>query len=176
MELLPTNCYSKNRIKSVDGAVIHYISAKNVKPNNPFDLDAILDIFKEDKVSAHYLIRRDGTQIKLVPDLHKTYHAGKSIMNGREGCNSFTIGIELEGGSAWPYEDAQIISLAELLAQLMTEHKFTLDWVQGHDRVRANWNEKYPDKKASKKYDPGAHFNWETLNDMLYSVSSAIES
>jgi len=170
---LPSNCYSKRKMKNVDGAAIHFISAKNVEPNNPFDLDAILDIFKKYKVSAHYLIRRDGTQIELIPEGYKAYHAGKSIMNGREDCNSFTIGIELEGGSLWPYADEQIISLAELLGRLMTKHKFNLDWVQGHNKIRANWNEKHPDKKASKKVDPGEHFPWEVLNDMLYSVSSA---
>ena len=158
-------------MKSVDGAVIHFISARNTKPKNPFNLDAILDIFKEYKVSAHYLIRRDGTEVELIPPEYKAYHAGKSIMNGRESCNDFTIGIELEGGSIWPYTDEQIIKLAERLAKLMTKHDFTLDWVQGHSEIRAAWNEKHPEKQASKKVDPGEHFPWEILKDMLYSVS-----
>lgn len=171
---LPSNCYASRKMQSVDGAVIHFISAKNVKPNNPFDLDAILDILKEYKFSATYLIRRDGDVVELVPDLHVTYHAGYSIMNGREGCNEFTIGIELEGGTDWDYTDDQMTALGDLLAQLMTEHQFTLDWIKGHDTVRKAWNETYPDKKVSVKVDPGEHFNWKALNEMLYNVSQAV--
>ena len=171
---LPASCYSSSKINSVDGAVIHFISAKNIEPEIPFDTKTILKIFKQYRVSAHYLIERNGEVVELVPKLHRAYHAGKSLMNGRSSCNNFTVGIELVGGTQWPYTDEQMLSLSELLAQLMTEYKFTLDWVQGHDRVRREWNEMYPDKAGSKKVDPGSHFNWEVLNDMLYSVSSAI--
>jgi len=171
---LPSFCYSKNKIKSVDGLVVHFISAKNILPSDPFNLEAIMGIFKQYGVSANYLIRRDGTTIELVPDLHKSYHAGKSIMNGREGCNGFTIGVELEGGTDFSYTDEQILNLGELSAQLMTEHKFTTEWIKGHDEVRTDWNEKYPDRKASIKVDPGNHFPWEVLNDMLYSVDTQI--
>jgi len=171
---LPSYCYSRNKIKSVDGLVIHFISAKNILPNDPFNLDAIMGIFKQYGVSANYLIRRDGTIIELIPKLFKSYHAGKSIMNGRKGCNNFTIGVELEGGTDFPYTDEQMLNLGTLSAQLMTEHKFTDEWVQGHDKVRADWNEQYPDKKASVKVDPGEHFQWEVLNDMIASVSDAV--
>jgi len=171
---LPSNCYSKRLMKSVDGAVIHFISAKNIDPSDPFNRQIILDIFRRYKVSAKYLIERDGNIVELVPSLYKSYHAGKSIMNGRESCNDFTVGIELVGGTDWPYTDEQMIVLGQLLGQLMTEHQFTLDWVQGHDKIRANWHEKYPDRKASVKVDPGKHFQWEILNDMLYSVSTAV--
>lgn len=177
---LPSNCYSKNKIKSVDGAVIHFISARYTMPKNPFHTDEIIRILKEYGYSYKYLIDRQGKIIELVPDNFKQYHAGKSIMNGREGCNGFTNGIALFGGSLWPYEDDQMLSLSELLAQDMTEHKYTLDWVKGHDEVRRNWLEKYPnwnedhpDKQVSRKTDPGAHFKWEVLNDMLHSVSEA---
>jgi len=67
-----------------------------------------------------------------------------------------------------------MLNLGTLSAQLMTEHKFTDEWVQGHDKVRADWNEQYPDKKASVKVDPGEHFQWEVLNDMIASVSDAV--
>ena len=172
---LPDYCYSKNEIKSVDGLVVHFISAKNILPDDPFNLEAIIGIFKQYGVSANYLIRRDGTTIQLVPGLHKSYHAGKSIMNGREGCNDFTIGVELEGGTDFPYTDEQMLSLGTLSAQLMTEHKFTVEWVQGHDKVRADWKKKYPNKKAAVKVDPGPHFQWEILNDMISGVSLQIE-
>lgn len=172
---LPSYCYSKNKIKSVDGLVIHFISAKNISPDDPFNLEAIIGIFKQYRVSANYLIRRDGTIIELIPELYKSYHAGKSIMNGREGCNDFTIGVELEGGTDFSYTDEQILNLGTLSAQLMTKHKFTDEWIQGHDKVRSNWNEKYPNKKASVKRDPGNHFPYEVLNDMISGVSLQIK-
>jgi len=162
-KFLPTDCYSKRQIGSIDGAVIHFISAKNIDPENPFNLEEIIFIFKKYKVSAHYLIERDGTRIKLVPDLHKAYHAGKSIMNGRESCNNFTIGIELVGGTQWDYTDEQIGELTKLLIELTIEHDFDMNWVQGHDEVRRNWNDKYQDNKASVKVDPGDKFPWGKL-------------
>lgn len=168
---LPAKCYSKNKIASVDGAVIHFISAKNVLPDDPFNRAAIIEIFKQYKVSAQYLIERDGAILELVPEGYKAYHAGKSIMNDRQYCNNFTVGIELAGGTDWDYADEQILNLGQLLGQLMTKHNFSSDWVQGHDEVRANWNKKYPDKKASAKVDPGNHFPWEVLKDMVASIS-----
>ena len=172
---LPSYCYSKYKFRSVDGLVVHFISAKNILPDDPFNLEAIIGIFKQYKVSANYLIRRDGTIIELVPEGYRSHHAGKSIMNGREGCNSFTIGVELEGGTDFPYTDEQMLSLGTLSAQLMNKHKFTSECIKGQDEIRSDWNEKYPDNKRSVKVDPGPHFKWEVLNDMLYSVSASIE-
>ena len=172
---LPKRCYSSNKIRSVDGAVVHFISAKTILPEDPFNRDAIIGIFEDYKLSAHYLIERDGNIIELVPDLHKAHHAGKSRMNGRDGCNGFTIGYELVGGTDWPYTGRQLAALSTSLAQHMTAHRFTSDWVQGHDQVRADWNAEYPDKQAAKKVDPGTHFPWDALKDMLAGVSAAVK-
>jgi N-acetyl-anhydromuramyl-L-alanine amidase AmpD len=176
---LPERCYSRSKIPSVDGAVVHFISAKNVLPDDPFNRDAIIGIFEDHKLSAHYLIERDGTLIELVPDLHKAYHAGYSRMNGRDSCNTFTIGYELVGGTDWAYTDEQIITLGTSLAKQMTSHRFTSEWVQGHDKIRADWIARYPDrakaKNVPKKYDPGEHFPWEILYDMIAGVSAAVE-
>ena len=174
--MLSSKCYSSRKMSSIDGALVHFISAKNVLPDDPFNIDAIIQIFEDYKLSAHYLIDREGEVIELVPGRHKAYHAGYSRMNGRNGCNSFTMGIELVGGSDWPYTDKQVFACGELLAQLMTEHQFTLKWVKGHDKVRADWNEQYPDKRAATKVDPGDHFPWETLRVMLQSTSDAVEN
>jgi len=174
---LPARCYSSSKILSVDGALVHFISAQNILPDDPFNREAIISIFEDYKLSAHSLIERDGTEIELVPDLHKAYHAGYSRMNGRDGCNSFTKGYELVGGTDWPYTDEQILTLGTALAQDMTEHRFTSEWVQGHDKVRADWIARYPDKakakKVAKKVDPGDHFPWEILYDMIAGVSAA---
>ena len=176
---LPSYCYSRNKIKSVDGAVVHFVSAVNILPDDPFNLDAIMGIFKKYHVSAKFLIRRNGDILELVPGLHKSHHAGYSRMNGRDRCNDWTIGIELEGGTNFPYTDEQMASLGELLAHLMTDHKFTLEWIEGHDKIRSDWIIKYPEKakekKVSKKVDPGDHFSWKDLKEMLAGVSLQIE-
>jgi len=182
---LPSFCYSESKMQSIDGAVIHFISARNILPDDPFNLEAIMGIFKKYKVSAKYLIRRDGTVIELVPDDHKAYHAGYSRMNDRDRCNDFTDSFELEGGIGFDYTDDQIIVLAELLAQSITKNQYTLDWVKGHDEIRKNWLDKYPKKAArrkakgkpiSKKRDPGDHFQWAELNEMLAGVSAAVSN
>lgn len=172
---LPSKCYSSRVMSSVDGAVIHFISAKNIDPSDPFNRQVIMDILKRYGFSYHYLIERDGTVVELVPDNHRAYHAGKSIMNGRENCNNFTRGIVLAGGSEWDYINEQIIELGKVLIKDMTEHSYNSDWVQGHDDVRANWNAKYPNKKEVVKVDPGSHFSWEILRDMIASVSMQIK-
>ena len=180
---LPSYCYDENKMQSVDGAVVHFISAKNILPNDPFNLEAIMGIFKTYRVSAKYLIRRDASVIELVPDNHIAYHAGYSRMNGRDRCNDFTDSFELEGGTGFDYEEDQILVLGELLAQSMTKNQYTLDWIQGHDKVRSDWLDAHPKKVArrkakgkpiSKKFDPGTHFPWPQLNEMLAGVSAAV--
>ncbi len=167
---LPKNCYSQKDMSSIDGAIIHFISAANVSPEDPFNLDSILWIFKEYKVSAHYLIDRDGIPIEIVPLPKAAYHAGKSRMNGRDRCNNWTIGIELMGGKDFDYTENQIATLKLMLAKMITEYRFPVENIQGHDYVRAEWNKFYPDKKGAKKYDPGQHFPWDEVRNSLAFV------
>lgn len=185
-QYLPSNCYSSREIE-IDGAVIHFISARYTNKKNPFDRDSIMDILKKYGFSYHILIERDGTEVNLVPMQNKAYHAGYSRMNGRDDCNSFTAGIALAGGSLWPYTDEQMLVLGRRTAQLMTEHNFSSDYVQGHDRVRMTWREKYPGKvkqleaqgdghKCDVKHDPGEHFRWDILQDMIAGTSMAIKN
>lgn len=164
---LPPKCYSSHLMRSVTGIVKHFISAVNILPDDPFNLDAIIQIFIDYKLSAKYLLDRDGTIYELVPGLHRTHHAGYSRMNGRDGCNYFTIGIEYVGGTYFPYTDAQIAAGAWLTSKLMDEYDFTTQSVQGHERVRADWIAAYPSKAKEEnvpnKIDPGAHFPWMQL-------------
>lgn len=159
---LPDDCYGNVDI-DIDGCVIHYISAVNVLPNDPFNFDAIMDIFKQYKVSAHYYIDREGDIFELVPIPTKAYHAGKSIWDGREWCNDFMLGIELAGGKDFGYEPRQIHMLIELLKALIKEHGFSPYNIAGHDAVREAWNITHPFNKGSVKHDPGDHFPWDTV-------------
>src|SRR5438477_3361264 len=70
------------------------------------------------EVSAHFLIRRDGALVQFVPTGRRAWHAGVSAWRGRERCNDFSIGVELEGTDTEPFERAQYEKLAVLIAAL----------------------------------------------------------
>lgn len=99
------------------------------------------------QVSSHFLIRRDGELIQYVPCELRAWHAGKSSWNGRERCNDFSVGIELEGADDQPFEDAQYETLADLTGALR-ERYGNLD-IAGHSDIA-----------PGRKTDPGPHFDW----------------
>jgi AmpD protein len=102
------------------------------------------------KVSAHFLVRRDGTVVQFVPVERRAWHAGASAWRGRERCNDFSIGIELEGAEEQPFEDAQYRALISLIKSL--QEKLPLRDVAAHSEVA-----------PGRKTDPGAHFDWPRL-------------
>jgi len=112
------------------------------------------------RVSAHYFIRRDGTLIRFVdPDL-RAWHAGVSSWQGRERCNDFSIGIELEGCDTLPFESAQYEQLARLVAEL--EKRYPIEAVVGHSDIA-----------PGRKTDPGPCFDWGRLDALLERERSA---
>src|SRR5690606_2117008 len=82
------------------------------------------------RVSAHFLIRRDGTIVQYVSAEQRAWHAGVSSFEHRERCNDFSIGIELEGTDTRPFEDAQYQTLQTLTRAL--RHRYPLRAVRGH--------------------------------------------
>jgi AmpD protein len=109
------------------------------------------------QVSAHALIRRDGTAVQYVPFQHRAWHAGKSCFEGRERCNDFSIGIELEGCDTQPFTEAQYQNLAALIRALMAAYPgITPEHITGHSDIA-------PDRKT----DPGPHFDWQHLRELL---------
>ena len=102
------------------------------------------------KVSAHFLVRRDGSVVQFVPVERRAWHAGASAWRGRERCNDFSIGIELEGSEEQPFEDAQYGALAALIRSL--QKKLPLRDVAAHSEVA-----------PGRKTDPGAQFDWARL-------------
>jgi len=105
------------------------------------------------RVSAHFLIRRDGALIQFVSCFQRAWHAGKSCWNGREQCNDFSIGIELEGSDEIPFEDAQYQQLLELIKQL--RESFPVQDVVGHSDI-----------SPGRKTDPGPFFDWQRLGEL----------
>lgn len=99
------------------------------------------------RVSAHFLIRRDGSASQFVSTRDRAWHAGVSSFNGRERCNDFSIGIELEGDDHTPFSDAQYLTLAALTEALVNRHP--LREVTGHENIA-----------PGRKTDPGPHFDW----------------
>ena len=109
------------------------------------------------KVSAHCLIRRDGTCLQFVPFTKRAWHAGDSEFAGCKHCNDFSIGIELEGTPEFEYTEAQYQALALLTAILMQQYpKITRQRIVGHSDIA-------PDRKA----DPGERFDWQKYFDLL---------
>ncbi|WP_410016400.1 1,6-anhydro-N-acetylmuramyl-L-alanine amidase AmpD [Sodalis sp. C49] len=102
------------------------------------------------RVSAHCLIRRDGEIVQYVPFDKRAWHAGVSTFDGRERCNDFSIGIELEGTDNIPYTDAQYHRLAALTALLMRHYPITPARITGHSAIA-----------PARKTDPGPSFRWQ---------------
>lgn len=102
------------------------------------------------KVSAHFLIRRDGKLIQFVSCLDRAWHAGKSNWQTRERCNDFSVGIELEGSDFEAFEEAQYQVLNTLVASL--KHRYPIQAIVGHSDIA-------PDRKT----DPGPYFDWQKL-------------
>ncbi|TAN52293.1 MAG: 1,6-anhydro-N-acetylmuramyl-L-alanine amidase AmpD [Methylococcaceae bacterium] len=115
------------------------------------------------KVSAHVLIRRDGEIVQYVPFARRAWHAGISRFKGRERCNDYSIGIELEGTENQPYSDAQYAALAPLVAALLRCYPaLSPANIAGHSEIA-------PERKT----DPGLSFDWPRLRRLLNEALSA---
>ena len=109
------------------------------------------------RVSAHALIRRDGSIIQFVPFHQRAWHAGESNYCGRERCNDFSIGIELEGSDDMPFEDVQYTQLANMIKCLReTYPAIAKNAITGHCDIA-----------PQRKTDPGPFFDWDRLKKLL---------
>lgn len=105
------------------------------------------------KVSSHLLIRRDGELVQFVPLNRRAWHAGQSSFCGRERCNDFSIGIEMEGTDQQPYAEVQYRRLAVVIHALRTAlPSLRAAAVVGHSDIA-------PERKT----DPGPAFDWGRL-------------
>jgi AmpD protein len=111
------------------------------------------------RVSAHAVIRRDGTIVQYVPFGLRAWHAGQSHYRGRPGCNDFSIGIELEGTDDIPYTEPQYEQLAALVEALLAAYpSLSAEHIVGHSDVA-----------PGRKTDPGPAFDWEHWRGFLRS-------
>jgi N-acetyl-anhydromuramoyl-L-alanine amidase len=109
------------------------------------------------RVSAHVLVRRDGQPVQFVPFGLRAWHAGASCWHGRNACNDFSVGIEMEGTDEGAYESAQYHTLSELISALCDSYPtLARERVVGHSDIA-----------PGRKSDPGARFEWKLLRDLL---------
>lgn len=109
------------------------------------------------RVSAHFLIERDGGVTQFVSCLDRAWHAGISRFDGREGCNDFSLGIELEGTDELPFTDAQYAALNALTKQLQSAYtSITTQRIRGHSDIA-----------PGRKTDPGPCFDWERYRSAI---------
>jgi AmpD protein len=102
------------------------------------------------KVSAHFLVRRDGGLVQFVPLARRAWHAGESAWRGRSRCNDFSVGVELEGMDDAPFEEPQYARLSFLLKAIRSA--LPLRDIAAHSDVA-----------PGRKSDPGARFDWPRL-------------
>ena len=145
--------------------VIHAISL----PPAQFDSDDVIHLFTNvldpsvhpyfqkiyrKRVSAHFFIRRDGELIQFVSCEKRAWHAGKSAWNGRECCNDFSIGVELEGCDDLAFEESQYCQLDFLVNRLVQHYSF--EAIVGHSDIA-----------PGRKTDPGPYFDWQRARGLL---------
>jgi len=112
------------------------------------------------QVSAHFVVRRSGELLQFVSCERRAWHAGRSAWRGRENCNDYSLGIELEGLEGEPFEAAQydtLVALAPVLAR-----RYPIEAVVGHEHIA-----------PGRKHDPGAGFDWSSLRTRLAAIGLA---
>src|SRR5665213_974073 len=164
-QIASPNCDARPQGEAITLIVVHNISL----PPGVFGGDAVERLFTNTldpaadpsfaavaglRVSAHFLIRRDGALIQFVPCEARAWHAGVSQWQGRERCNDYSIGIELEGTDSQPFEPAQYTMLAKLVRLL--RRRYPITGIAGHSDIA-----------PGRKTDPGPAFDWARLERLL---------
>lgn len=168
-EYIPSpNCDERPEDGALDLVVLHNISLppgefgggwieKLFTNTLPADEHPYFEEIADLRVSAHVLIRRNGEVLQFVPFHQRAWHAGVSEYQGRERCNDFSVGIEMEGTDDLPYEDAQYVSLIQVLEALIDAYPGLNDeHITGHEHIA-----------PGRKTDPGLAFDWERLGREL---------
>ena len=159
----PSINYNDRPNGEISLVVIHNISLPPGEFNNPyieqfftnqldFNAHPYFKTIQDLQVSAHLLIKRDGSIIQFVPFDKRAWHAGESSFNGQDNCNDFSIGIELEGTDNLNFEAVQYQSLKTTLKQL--KNYYPVQNIVGHSDIA-----------PGRKTDPGEAFNWGEIKD-----------
>lgn len=159
------NCDERPKGVEIELLVIHAISL----PPGKFGGEGIEDLFlnrlepsahpyyaciADLKVSAHFLVRRDGALVQFVPCTKRAWHAGASTWRGRSRCNDFSIGIELEGSDEVAFEGVQYEVLARLTQAV--RDAYPIVEIVGHSDIA-----------PGRKTDPGPCFEWHRYRESI---------
>ena len=138
---LPPGCYG--------GGEVEAFFCNSLRSDDHPYFAEIIDL----RVSAHFLIYRSGELVQFVDTDSRAWHAGVSEWRGRENCNDFSIGIELEGCDEEPYADPQYATLNRLINILRNQYpRIERDAIVGHSEIA-----------PGRKTDPGPAFDWSRL-------------
>ena len=162
------NCDPRPPGRGIDLIVVHGISLPPGEFGGPYVEQLFCNRLDPDthdcfrtianlRVSAHLLVRRDGSLVQFVALSERAWHAGESCFEGRTRCNDFSIGIELEGTDCTPYETVQYERLGSVCRALM--HRWpaiTANRIVGHSDIAPR-----------RKTDPGPAFDWQRLKDLV---------
>ena len=144
----PTPNIEEGVTNTVEGVILHHTAEPTVERS----LDILTNSPRH--VGTHVVIDTDGTRYIMAEPEAVTYHAGLSVLNGKEGCNYFTIGIEFQGNTLEePLTEDQIYSGIEYLVPILDKYNIPLENVVTHEMVRQAYKEKYPNKRCSGKVD-----------------------
>ena len=170
-QIASPNCDARPEGMAVELLVIHNISL----PPGRFGGSGVVELFTNRldpdadpyfraiaamRVSAHFLIRRDGTVLQFVPTEMRAWHAGASNWRGRPRCNDFSVGIELEGSDDVAFEPAQYNVLAALARTLCD--RYAIADIVGHSDIA-----------PGRKTDPGPAFDWARLRAAVAGAHGA---
>jgi AmpD protein len=161
---------SPNQDLRPEGTVVSLLVLHNISlPPGEFGGPGVIDLFLNRldphahpyyqalrglEVSSHFFIRRDGELIQFVPCERRAWHAGVSQWRGRERCNDFSIGVELEGSDEVVFTDAQYAELARLTQDLRA--RYPIQEIAGH-----------ADIAPGRKTDPGPCFDWARYRSLI---------
>jgi N-acetyl-anhydromuramoyl-L-alanine amidase len=161
---------SPNQDERPEGAAVSLLVVHNISlPPGEFGGPAVVDLFLNRldldthpyyqglrglEVSSHFFIRRNGELIQFVPCERRAWHAGASRWRGRERCNDFSVGVELEGSDYVAYTDAQYVELARLTRDLCA--RYPIQDIAGHSDIA-----------PGRKTDPGPCFDWTRYRSLI---------
>lgn len=144
----PTPNIDHSKVNEVRGIILHHTAEPTVERS--------LYVLSEGKrgVGTHVVIDTDGTRYIMCRPDQVTFHAGKSYLDGREGCNYFTVGIELQGNTLEkPLTEAQINSAVEYMIPIIKKYNVPIENIVTHEMIRNAYKKRHPNERCYGKAD-----------------------
>lgn len=144
----PTPNIDTTKVNDVRGIILHHTAEPTVERS-------LWQLTESPRgVSSHVVIDTDGTRYVLCPPTAVAWHAGPSVLDGREKCNEFTIGVEFQGNTLEkPLTPEQKESAIEYLLPIIKQYNIPIKNIVTHEMIRNNYKRKYPKKKVTGKVD-----------------------